>query len=444
MTSTSLRSRILAAPAEVEPSLRRTVAAGLAVVGLFCGGLVGWTFFAHLNSAVVGIGSVVVDSHRKTVQHLEGGILRELLVQEGSRVRAGQVLAYLDSTQADAAMGQLTSQLWGAKARLARLRAEQDGSRTLAFPPDLLAQAEQPVLAEIIASQQRLFDARWRAYDSQVGVLQKRIEQFHEAIAASELQLASIERQIALTNRELGNVKMLYERGYERLPRVLQLERSVADLEGKLSELRGDIGKAKQSIAGAEQEINSARDTRLADIGKELQDALAIEADVSDKIRAARDVRERRAITAPQDGVVVDLKVFTSGGVVTPGQALMDIVPENDSLVVEAKVRPADIEFMRVGMPAQVVLTSFKRTEVPPVDGKVINISADKLSDARTGDAYFLARVAVSPESLAGLSGVTLQPGMPAEVMLVSGERRAVNYLLDPFTDRMRRAFRER
>jgi len=445
MTGTSLmKMDQVASVIDAEPSLRRTVAAGLAVIGLFFAGVIGWTFFAHLNSAVVGQGSVVVDSHRKTVQHLEGGILRELLVEEGSHVHAGQVLAYLDATQADAALGQLMSQFWATKVRLARLRAEQDGVRTITLPPDAMAESTSPVVADIIASQQRLFDARWRAYDSQVGVLQKHIDQFNETIESDRMQLTSIDRQIALTDKELSGVKTLYDRGYERLPRLLQLERSVADLQGKGSELRGDIGKSKQAIAGSELEIKSAADSRLSDIGKEMQDALAVEADVADKLRAAKDVQQRRAILAPQDGVVVDLKVFTSGGVIAPGQPLMDIVPADDSLVVEAKVQPQDIETLHVGMPAQVLLTSYKRTEVPPVDGKVINISADQLTDARSGETYFVVRVAVSPTELARLKRVKLQPGMPAEVMLVSGERRAINYLLDPLTDRMRRAFNER
>jgi HlyD family secretion protein len=426
------------------PSLRGTVAAGLAIIGLFFGGFLGWSMFADIDSAVVAQGTVVVDSHRKTVQHLEGGILRRLLVKEGEHVRAGQPLAYLDATQADAALGQLVNQSWSVKAQLARLRAEQAGRHEIVFPDDLNAAMTDPAIAALVAAQHQLFAARWRAIDSQVAVLQRKIDQFREAIASDNSQIAAVKRQQALTQTELGNVQKLYAKGYEKLPRLLALQRSAADLQGKQSELRGDIGKARQSIAGAEMEIAAARDNRLAEIGKEMQDALAQAADIADKLRAARDVRRRRTILSPQDGVVMDIKVFTDGGVIQPGQPIMDIVPTDDPLLVEAKVRPQDMESVHIGMKAQVLLTAYKRTEAPPIDGHVVNVSADKLVDQRTGEAYFACRVAVNAKELAALRHVTLQPGMPAQVMLVTGARRAISYFIEPLTDRVRGAFHER
>jgi HlyD family type I secretion membrane fusion protein len=191
-------------------------------------------------------------------------------------------------------------------------------------------------------------------------------------------------------------------------------------------------------------EIAAARDNRLAEIGQEMQDALAQAADIADKLRAARDVRRRRTILSPQDGVVMDIKVFTDGGVIQPGQPIMDIVPTDDSLLVEAKVRPQDMESVHVGMKAQVLLTAYKRTEAPPIDGHVVNVSADKLVDQRTGEAYFACRVAVNAKELAALRHVTLQPGMPTQVMLVTGARRAISYFIEPLTDRVRGAFHER
>lgn len=426
------------------PSLRGTVAAGLTIIALFFGGFLGWSMFADINSAVVTQGTVVVDSHRKTVQHLEGGILSQLLVKEGDHVKAGQPLALLDSTQADSALGQLVNQSWSVKAQLARLRAEQAGSHDIVFPDDLKAAMTDPAVAALVATQRQLFGARWRAVDSQVAVLRRKIDQFRETIASDNSQIVAVKRQQTLTQTELDNVQKLYSKGYEKLPRLLALQRSVADLQGKQSELRGDIGKSRQSIAGAEMEIAAARDNRLADIGKEMQDALAQAADVADKLRAARDVRRRRTIVSPQDGIVMDIKVFTDGGVVQPGQPIMDIVPTDDSLLVEAKIKPQDMESVHVGMKAQVLLTAYKRTEVPPIDGHVVNVSADKLTDQRTGDAYFTCRVAVDTKQLAALKHVTLQPGMPAQVMLVTGERRAISYFVEPFTERLRGAFRER
>jgi HlyD family type I secretion membrane fusion protein len=341
-------------------------------------------------------------------------------------------------------MGQVLNQSWAVKAKIARLRAERDAKRTIALPADLAKAATDPVVAETIATQQRLFEARWRALDGQVAVLEKRIDHHKEALSADEAALAATDRQQALTEKELANVEKLFKQGYERLPRVLALQRSVAELQARVSELRGNIGKSRQAILGTELEITAARDARLADIGKELQEAVTLEADLADKLRAVSDVKNRRAIVAPQDGVVVDLKVHTLGGVIAPGQPIMDLVPVEDRLVVEARVRPADIESVRIGLPAKVWLTAYKSSIVPPVDGKVVNVSADKLVDPRTGEPYFASRVAVDAASMAQLEGVTLQPGMPADVMLVTGERRAINYFLEPLTDRMRRAFRER
>jgi HlyD family secretion protein len=432
-----------AAIADAEPSLRGTVVAGTCAIVAFFGGLLGWSLFAQLDSAVIAAGTLVVDSHRKTVQHLEGGILRELLVREGQVVKAGQPVALLDPTQADAQLGQLTSQLVAAQARIARLRAEQDGARTLAFPPELAGDTNNPVVVETLAVQRRLFAARWRAYDSATAVLQKRVAQYREDIAGNEAQLAATTRRLALLEEELGNVKHLLARGYERRPRLLELERAVAELKGQHGEFKGAVARARQAIAGAELEIVNLGDTRLADIGRELQEASVLEADLTDRIRAARDVRQRREVVSPQDGVVTDIRLVTPGGVIGPGQPLMDIVPVDDELIVEARVRPSDMDVVRSGLPAQVRLLSYSRTTSPAIDGKVTYVSADMLTDPRTGERYFTARANLSRESLAQWPEIRMNPGMPAEVIIVTGERRAIDYFTSPISDRMRRSFRE-
>lgn len=433
----------LAAVADAEPSLHGTVVAGTCAIVAFFGGLLGWSLFAQLDSAVIAAGTLVVDSHRKTVQHLEGGILRELLVREGQVVKAGQPVALLDPTQADAQLGQVTSQLVAAQARIARLRAEQDGVRTLAFPPELAGDTSNPVVVETLAVQRRLFAARWRAYDSAVAVLQKRVAQYREDIAGNEAQLTATTRRLALLEEELGNVKHLLARGYERRPRLLELERAVAELRGQQGEFKGAAARARQAIAGAELEIVNLGDTRLADIGRELQEAGVLEADLTDRIRAARDVRQRREVVSPQHGVVTDIRLVTPGGVIGPGQPLMDIVPVNDELIVEARVRPSDMDVVRSGLPAQVRLLSYSRTTSPAIDGKVTYVSADMLTDPRTGERYFTARANLSRESLAQWPEIRMNPGMPAEVIIVTGERRAIDYFTSPISDRMRRSFRE-
>ncbi|HEX2116515.1 MAG TPA: HlyD family type I secretion periplasmic adaptor subunit [Alphaproteobacteria bacterium] len=429
---------------DVEPSLRPTVTAGIAIVVAMLCAFFGWSLYARLDSASLSQGTLVADSHRKTVQHLEGGILRELLVREGEVVKSGQILALLDTTQADSQLGQITSQLVAAQARIARLRAEQEGSLVLEFPPELTAQRNDPVVAETISTQLKLFQARWRAYESSEAVLQKRIDQLQEEIASNQSQLTAVTRRLALMEEERANVAQLLEKGFERRPRLLELDRNVADLKGRQGELRGAIARSKQAIGGAQLEIVNLGDTRLAEIARELQEARALEADLNDRIRAARDVRQRREVVSPQDGVVTDIRLVTPGGVIGPGQPLMDIVPVDDELIVETRVQPRDIDSVRSGLPARVRLTSYTRTLAPTVEATITYVAADMMTDQRTGDHYFIARARLSRESLAEWPEVRLYPGMPAEVMIVTGERRAIDYLVSPLFDRMRRAFHEK
>lgn len=432
-----------AGKAAPEPSLRLSVISGFAVFAMFIGAFAGWSMFADLDSAVVANGTVVVDSHRKTVQHLEGGILRKLHVREGDLVKEGQLLAELDSTQSSAALGQAKSQHWSIKARMARLQAEQADKRTITFPPDMIAQRQDKTVADAMAAQQKLFEARWRAGDGAIAILKQRIAQLGNEIAAEKALRVSAVTQRKFTETELKNVQQLYKKGYERLPRVLALQRGVADLRGRENNARSNIARLKQAIASAKLEIGAARDARQSEVAQALQEVLALDANLSDRTKAAQDVRDRNAIFAPQEGTVVDLKVFTTGGVIAPGQALMDIVPSNDSLLVEAKVRPRDIDTVRDGLQAMVRLTAYKRGNVPPVEGRVVHVSADQLTDPRSGEPYFTSRIKVDAEKLAALEGVKLQPGMPAEVMIVIGERRAYEYFISPLTERLHRAFRE-
>jgi HlyD family secretion protein len=429
---------------DAEPTLRPTVTAGSVIVVAMVCAFFGWSLYARLDSAAISQGTLVVDSHRKTVQHLEGGILRELLVREGQTIKSGQTVALLDTTQADSQLGQITSQLVAAQARIARLRAEQEGSLVLEFPPELTAQSNDPLVVETMSTQMKLFQARWRAYESSEAVLQKRIDQLQEDIASNQSQLTAVTRRLALLEEERANVAQLLEKGFERRPRLLELDRNIADLKGRQGELRGAIARSKQAIGGAQLEIVNLGDTRLAEIARELQEARAQEADLNDRIRAARDVRQRREVVSPQDGVVTDIRLVTPGGVIGPGQPLMDIVPVDDELIVETRVQPKDIDSVRGGLPARVRLTSYTRSLLPTVEGTITYVSADMMTDQRTGDHYFTARVRLSRESLAEWPEVRLAPGMPAEVMIVTGERRAIDYLMAPLFDRMRRAFHEK
>ncbi len=434
---------IVTADEENDRSLSRLIIAGGVIVAALVIGFGGWSLFASLDSAVIARGTVAADSRRKTVQHKEGGILRQLLVREGEAVRSGQPLARLDTMQADAAIGQLDGQRVAVLARLVRLRAERDGALTLAFPPELAARRGEPVVDEAISAQQALFDSRRRAIESKSAIIEGRIRQLREHIGSSEAQLSATRKRLKLTEEEAANVAYLLARGYERRPRLLELQRAIEDLRGREGELRGTIAQAQEAIASAEMELRNLVDTVLAEIAKELEDGRAQEVDLTERLRAAEDVRDRLTVVAPQDGVVVDVRLVTLGGVIGAGQALMDIVPVDDELIVEAQVQPQDIEVVHTGLTAKVRLTAYKSTLTPSLDGEVVFVSADQMVDERNGNLYFKTRVRLDRDSLAQWTHITPSPGMPAEVMIVTGERRAFDYFITPFRDRMRRAFRE-
>lgn len=427
-----------------EPSLRGTVIAGTLAIASCFGGFLGWSLLAHLDSAIIAAGTVIVDSHRKTIQHLEGGILSQMLVHEGDRVRMGQPVALLDATQSQAQLSQLLAQTLATHAELARLRAEQAGLREMEDPPELAGTANDPHAAALLAGQRRLFQVRWQAHDSAKAVLEQRIEQSRKEIAGAEAELAATNERLRLYEEELAGVVYLLNKGYERRPRMLELKRTVAELKGRQGELTNQIGRANAAIAGTTQEIANLEQTRLAEIARDIADAQTIEKDLSERVRAARDVRERRSVAAPQDGIVVDLRVVTPGGVIGPGQALMDIVPVDDEMIVEARVSPIDIERLHPGLPAEARLSAYKRSNAPVIAGVVSYVSADKLADPRTGEPYFTVRLKLLAESLAMNEGAHLSPGMPVEVMINTGDRRAIDYFVEPLTERMRHALRER
>lgn len=436
---------VTAATAEPpEPSLRGTALAGALAVAIGFGGFAGWAWTADLDSAAIATGTVIVDTHRKTVSHLEGGILAELLVREGDLVEAGQPLLRLESIQSRALVAQVHSQLWPALARTARLRAERAESAAVDFPAELLEAARSSeVAADAMEAERRLMVSRRQAHDGQIGVLRARIAQFREEADSVRAQRAATADRLRLTEEELRTVRGLYERGYERKPRLLELQRMAAELLGKQGELAGALAQAEQGIAGAELEIANLRNTRLSEILDELQKSQTSVADFSERLRGASDVLRRQVITAPQAGRVTNLRYFTPGGVIQSAAPILDVVPLDEEKVVEAKVSVTDIDVVHVGRPAMVRLTAYKQRTMIPVDGTVVAVSADQLVDERSGHPYFMARVRLEPAALAALPGIELYPGMPAEVLIRGTARKAIDYFLAPITDGLRRALRE-
>ena len=438
-----LNDRTAPAAAPPAPPVGRCIGFGLVVCVVMFAGFGSWGALAPVSSASMAPGTVKVDSNRKTIQHYEGGIIREILVRDGDQVKQGQVLMHLDAVDARADARALQGQIDALRAREARLIAQRDDLEVIALPEDLAARTAEPEVAMIVDGQKRIFDDQARALDAEVAVLRQRVERFRAQIAAHEAENRSLSQQLTTLEEEHAAAAKLLASGFERRSRVLELERNVSAAKGDFASNEQLIVAVREQITETELEIASLREERARAVSEELREVQTLAAELEQRMHKSDAQVGRRDLVAPQDGAVVNLRYFTAGGVIAPGAEVMDIVPAEDKLVVEARVRPLDIDVVRAGLPAMVRLVAFKQRSTPTLDGRVIRVSADALNDPRTGEIYFLASVEVPPEELARVPNVELYPGMPADVAIVTGERTLFAYLAQPFTDSLAHTFRE-
>jgi HlyD family secretion protein len=432
-------------PASPIGRVRELIWAGGALVGIFVVGSCVWAAVAPLESAATAPGAVVSESSRKTVQHFEGGIISAILVHDGDVVTAGQTLIRLDDTKARTSLAALRGQLWDGKAREARLFAERDSLAEIDFPADLTAQVDNPAVAAAIAGQHKIFETRRMLQDSKTAAIRERINQVHEEINGHQAEVSALQKRAMLLQEEIAGARELVAKGLERKPRLLQLERDLAEVEGRRGDTTAQIAKAKQTIAESEVDILSLRNDRQKDVADELRETQKKIHELAEQAQAAADVLARVDIKAPENGTVTELRVHTPGGVVTAGEALLDLVPQSDRLVVEAQVRPEDIDRVREGLPAYVRLLPYKQRRTPPIDAKVIYVSADRVIDKHTNQPYFTAKLRLDEGQLAALGrDVKMVPGMPSEATIKTGESTVAIYALSPILDSFHRAFTER
>lgn len=416
---------------------------GLLVLCGLVGGLVAWSLAARLDSAVVVPGLFTVESSRKTVQHLEGGIVSELLVGEGDAVRRGQVLLRLDSTLDRANLGVIESQLDALLAQRARLLAESQGRDSIGFPAALRQRRGEPAVARLLAGERELFTARRDSRSGQAALLRQRIGRFQEEIAGLEAQRASSRKEIALVDQELVGLRSLLERGYATLPRVLSLERQAERIRGQVAEVDTGIARARNGIGELRLElIQAERDEREA-VSRELRRIEPQIASLQERQAAAAQRLMRVEVTAPQDGLVVGMQVSTIGGVIQPGETLLELVPLGEDLVIEARIPTDDVDKVALGQPSRIRLSAFDQATTPEIAGEVIAVSADSLTDDRDGSRYYNARIRLAEALEARVGGLELVPGMPAEVFIQTGRRSALSYFVKPLTDRLTRSFNE-
>jgi HlyD family type I secretion membrane fusion protein len=417
--------------------------AGLLGFGLLVLALLGWSWLAPLGGAAIAPGAVKVDMNRKTVQHQEGGIVGEILVRDGAKVRAGETLIVLKDVRVDAGNELVQTQLDVELAKGARLAAEQTWAKAVSFPQELTARAGDPRVAEVLKRETSLFRTRREAFDNQAALIRAQIGETEGEIRARQEQLLADATAIRLQREEQATNQTLLEQGYVSKTRLLGLQRGVAELESRRGENESELARARQKIADLQLRAETLRSSFMQEAAAELRQTTAQVFDLRERLRPAQDAERRQRITAPADGEVVDLRFTSVGAVIGPRDPILDIVPEDPDLIVEAHVRPEDISFVRRGAPADVRLTAFRQRITPTVTGEVTYVSADRLTDRATGAAFYLAHVRVTPAALREAGDLRLQAGMPAEVFIKTTSRSALEYLLDPISGFLQRSMRE-
>ncbi|HWB50584.1 MAG TPA: HlyD family type I secretion periplasmic adaptor subunit [Stellaceae bacterium] len=425
-------------------SIRRHLLLGVAAAVLLVGGVGGWAATTELAGAVIAPGRLVVDSNVKKVQHPTGGVVGELRVKEGDRVAAGEVVVRLDETQARANLAIVTKALDELAARQARCEAERDGADTVSFPDELSARRDDPDVRRVTAGERRLFAVRRDARDGQKAQLREQIAQLQEQIRGTAEQETAKVKEIEWIRQELKGVRDLWNRNLVPFSRVTALERDAARLEGERGALIGNAAQTRGRIAETELKILQIDEDLRTEVGKELADIRGKRAELVEKRVAAEDQLKRTDLVAPQDGRVFQLAVHTVGGVVQAGEAVMLIVPDGDSLTVEAKVAPQDIDQVHRGQRAVLRFPAFNQRTTPELNGEVVRIGADVVQEDKRNESYYAVRIRISDDELARLGGLKLVAGMPVEAFIQTVPRTAMSYLVKPMHDQIARAFRER
>jgi HlyD family type I secretion membrane fusion protein len=403
-----------------------------------------WSFLAPLGSAVNANGQVIVDGDHKTIQHLERGIVREILVKDGDKVTTGQILVRLDDTQAKATLKSAADGYHAAEALVARLSAEQALAAEVTYPADLVTAAQSdPDVAKMMAGQTDTFTARHRELVSQTEILNQRIAQAQAEIGGRQAQIAAEDQQTKLLAEELSGLNYLLAKGLVPKPQVLEKERMQADIAGQRAENVAEIARAQQTIGENKMQISELRTALSNEAASKFGDAQKDMFDAGQRVLAAQDVLDRTVIRAPEDGIVMQEKVHTPGGVIEAGEALMDIVPEAARAIVDVKVDVNDITKVREGLPVELRLVGYEQRTTPTVAGKVIWVSADRIEDEKQHTAYYEAHIAADPAALAALPGVSLHVGMPVDASIATGDRTLLQYVLAPLSRVLARGMRE-
>ncbi len=423
---------------------RRWNRIGYAIIAGTFGLSIVWSSLAPLSSAVVAQGAIKVDSSRKKIQHQEGGVVKEILVRDGTAVKAGDVLVRLDETKAGAAYGVVKGGREVALAAQARLEAERDERPAIVFPKALTSQADDPQIAEILRAQESLFNARRASRIGEVGILDRQIGALRSEISGLQSQQRSKQEQAASVKAELDGLSALASQGMVEKTKIRATERDLTRLLGERDELASKVASANTAISEKELKKFQVRKSFHEDVVAELKKVQAENFELIERESATRYTLEQTELRAPVDGTVTDLKVHTAGGVISPGEVVMELVPSSDRLIVEGKVLPPDIDRVAKGQTVGIKLHAFNSRTTPELKGELSYVSADAVVDQRTETSYFVVKATVSADELRRLGEQKVQPGMQTDMFIITGERTFLGYLFKPLADSFNKAWRER
>ena len=432
-------------PLHVATNVQRTVQAGVIVILVVFGFFGTWLAFAPLASAVIATGTVKIDSNRKTIQHFEGGIVKEIRVRDGDHVKAGETLIVVGDKRVDATVEVLQGQLDAEMAKEARLSAERDWQETVTFPDILLGRSHLPEVAQLMKSERSFFETQRKSLLTQLELLESQMTEAGVEIRSMRDRADAEDEASALLAEEIAANEQIERSNYVPKVHLLELKRGLQDYRARRGEHLANISQTQQKITDMKLRMNNLRDEYIQNAARQLTDSKSKIFDLEERLRPSEDALARQHIVAPISGTVVDLKVFTLGGVIAPREPLLDIVPDHNPLIVEAQIPLESIDNIHVGQEADIRLSAYTRRSTPLVYGRLIYVSADRLSErSSTGDKFFyLARIEIDRKALADAGNLHMYPGMPAEIYIRTDTRTALDYLLTPITNSMRRALRE-
>ena len=426
---------------------RRFRLVGLIIVLSIFGGLGAWAALAPLDSAALAPGLIAVENYRKTVQHLEGGIVKAILVRDGENVVKDQTLIILENTQSRALLEVVRGQYFISLAREARLMAQQNGLDEIHYPAELLENQSDQRTRDAIQMQNQTFNVRKRALEGEIELYERQVEQLRAKVVGLRAQKRSRDRLVKSYRSELQDFRVLLEEGYAEKQKIREFERNLAEREGERGELISSLAATEMQISETQLKILQLQKELQREVAKELSEVQSELFELRERLQSLQDTVLRTDIKAPDAGMVLGLVVHTLGAVIPPGGKILEIVPQNEKLIVEAQVSPMDIDRVQIGQMAEIRFSVFKSRTIPKIEGKLIAVSADRLVDEQSEDKtpYYLARVEITPQGLEDLASSELEllPGMPAEVLINTGERTLLEYLLDPLSDTVARSFIE-